>query len=335
MEQERIDDEQADHGVDEDATRVGGAAEPAGEHDQPGHRRGAQHRRLPTRHRAEHREDGSPPTSRVASRRRRSTGSAIASANATLAPGHGEQVAEARGAEVVDEVRRDGAGVAEHEAGEQRTRGGREGVGAAQHHAARRVGDHEPRPVRARDGVHALHLDRGDGVAPAQPRREPREWGEPAAQPDPVTGLEHPQRALLVARDAEEHGAAARGAAVDHASTVASASVAYCGPDGSSVSVTARVTVADRPTAAVSGDTTSPWSARCSTATPSSTQRDRRDRERRGGARRAASRPPRSRSPRARAPSPPGPAHARRRPRSRRRARRGGRSGPFTPSPGR
>ena len=54
-------------------------------------------------------------------------------------------------------------------------------------------------------------------------------------------------------------------------SATARASVTYCGPAGSSDSRTSSVTVAPRATGAVSGDSSRPWRARCSTAAPSST----------------------------------------------------------------
>ena len=213
VEQERIDDEQPESSRSA-STRPASAGRPSQRASitSPAMARGAQHRRLPARHRAEHREDREPADEtrgeappaqhRLGDRQR----------ERDVRARHREQVAEAGGAEVVDEIRRDRAGVAEDEAGEQRTRVWPGACSAPRSTtSACRVGHHEPGPVRARDGVDPLdRRRRRPRGATAAGRRSPTAGraGRGAASRSPASSTRSALCSSPAARSRD--GAAAR-----------------------------------------------------------------------------------------------------------------------------
>ncbi len=270
MHEERIDEQQRGRRKHEDPQAGGRSPERAGEQRDHRHRDRAQHRRLPAGHGAEghehHEREHHPATQPRASQQRREQ----RHHERDVLPGDGGEMREPGGAELLGELGRDPAGVAEQKPGEQgpvdRLQVGR----AREHEPAQPVGDAiERRPGRTdADDLGGVHLP--DRVLPPPPEVEALQLGAPAAQHQRLPRRQDPQLPGDVARPGHQHPAPARGATVERVDAHEHARVE---PAGVGIVDQRRDRGARRcapRSARASGETVSPWSARCMTAAPSS-----------------------------------------------------------------
>jgi hypothetical protein len=165
--QERVDEEQAGDGEGEDPCARGRATHRVGGGHHGGHRRGPQHRRLEAGQQREEGEDAEgdgPPWAQAQAAQQRP---AEDEDEGDVLAGHGEQVGQACGPEVVGHLHRLAAVVAEHHAGEQRPPVVAERFGPPGEGPAQRVGEparQRPLPPRTR----LAHVEPGADVAAGQ-----------------------------------------------------------------------------------------------------------------------------------------------------------------------
>ena len=135
------------------------------------------------------------------SRSRRSSGAASAITNATFSPDTASRCERPGVAVVVDHRRRDPAGVAEQEAGDERARRRRERPGAAQDRPSRIAFATASRPRGDDSSTTCTSSSAADRVPPPRPVvvRAAAERREPAREHDMVAGLDHAQRRDVVA----------------------------------------------------------------------------------------------------------------------------------------
>ena len=215
VDEERVGEHEHDDREREDPHTGGRATEVQRRHRARGHRAGAEHRRLPARHRAEHhqqRDAGNQlcPERQTAQQRPRERED-----ERDVGAGHGEQMRQARGAELLLDVTGQLPRVAEEEAGHQRALRRRQVPATGENPGAEKVGRAVQRRTsgveRAQlDGVEARH-----GVPPSEALVVAAEGLEPPRHLHLVTRLEESQLSGGVATGGDEHGSCSGGASAD------------------------------------------------------------------------------------------------------------------------